>query len=220
METLKIKIPETLNDITLIQYQRYDELIKREDLTDIELNRRKIHLFTGLDYASVANIKQYDAEEILKTIDNALNLTVEFEPRFSMGGVEFGFIPNLDDITQGEFIDLSTYGVDVAEMHKLMAVLFRPIKKKDLLGNYEIVSYEGSKQYANAMKAMPMSIVNGALVFFSNLANELVIYTQKYMTEERAREIQHRTIFKSGVGMLRLKNWLKARFGKLKKSLE
>jgi len=213
---MKITIPETLKDITLGQFQKYSELIKREDLSDIELNRRKIHLFTGLDYNSVSNIKQYDAKEILETIDLALNQTVEFEPRFTMGGIEFGFVPNLDDITQGEFIDISTYGTEVETMHQLMAVLFRPIKNKDLLGNYEVIPYEGTKQYANIMKAMPMHIVNGCLVFFSNLANELVSYTQKYMTEERAKEVQHQTIFKSGDGMQRLKNWLKERFGKLR----
>lgn len=213
---MKITIPETLKDITLLQFQKYNELIKREDLSDIELNRRKIHLFTGLDYANVANIKQYDAKEILETIDLALNQTVEFEPRFSMGGIEFGFIPNLDDITQGEFIDISTYGTDVESMHQLMAVLFRPIKQKDVLGNYEIIPYQGTKQYANIMKAMPMHSVNGALVFFSNLASELVIYTQKYMKEEQVRDQRHRIIFKNGVGTQQLKNWLRVKFGGLK----
>jgi hypothetical protein len=213
---MKITIPETLKDITLLQFQKYNELIKREDLSDIELNKRKIHLFTGLDYNSVSNIKQYDAKEILETIDLALNQTVEFEPCFTMGGIEFGFIPNLDDITQGEFIDISTYGTDVETMHQLMAVLFRPIKKKDLLGNYEIIPYEGTKQYANIMQAMPMHIVNGALVFFSSLANELILYTQKFMREEQAKEVQHRTILKNGGGMQQLKNWLKGKFGKLK----
>jgi len=211
---MKITIPETLNDITLGQFQKYNELIKREDLSDIELNRRKIHLFTGLDYASVANIKQYDAKEILETIDKALGLTVEFEPRFSMGGIDFGFIPNLDEITQGEFIDISTYGTEVETMNSLMAVLFRPIKNKDLLGNYEIIAYEGTKQYANIMKAMPMSIVNGALVFFSNLASELVIYTQKYMTQEQAKGVLPRTILLNGGGMRLLRNWLKEKFGR------
>lgn len=212
---MKILIPQTLADITLGQFQKYNELIKREDLSDIELNRRKIHLFTGLDYASVANIKQYDAKEILETIDNALNLTVEFEPRFKMGDIEFGFIPNLDDITQGEFIDISTYGTEVETMHNLMAVLFRPIKNKDLLGNYEIISYQGTKQYADIMKAMPMSIVNGALVFFSNLASELVIYTQKYMTQEQAKDQQLLTTLLNGGGMRLLRNWLKEKFGRL-----
>jgi len=213
---MKITIPETLKDITLGQFQKYSELIKREDLSDIELNRRKIHLFTGLDYNSVSNIKQFDAKEILETIDLALNQTVEFEPRFTMGNIEFGFIPNLDEITQGEFIDISTYGTEAETLHQLMAVLFRPIKKKDLLGNYEVIPYQGTKQYSDIMKAMPMHIVNGALVFFSSLANELVIYTQKFMREEQAKGVLPRTILLNGGGMRLLKNWPKERFGKLR----
>jgi len=215
-QTHTLTVPETLKDITLGQFQKYSELIKREDLSDIELNRRKIHLFTGLDYNIVSNIKQYDAKEILETIDLALNQTVEFEPRFTMGGIEFGFVPNLDDITQGEFIDISTYGTDVETMHQLMAVLFRPIKKKDLLGNYEVIPYQGTKQYSDIMKAMPMHIVNGALVFFSSLANELVLYTQKFMKEGQAKGVMPRTILLNGGGMRLLKNWLKERFGKLR----
>jgi len=128
--------------------------------------------------------------------------------------VEFGFIPNLDKMTQGEFIDVSNYGTDVKELHKLMAVLFRPIKNRDAFGNYEIINYKGTKQYSDIMKHMPLSIVNGALVFFSSLANELVSYTQKYMAVEQAKEKVHQTTSINGGGMPRLKNWLKAKFGK------
>jgi len=95
-----------------------------------------------------------------------------------------------------------------------MAVLFRPIKNKDVLGNYEIIKYKGTKQYSDIMKHMPLSIVNGSLVFFSSLANELISYTQKYMIQEPAREKQQTIISKNGGGMLQLKSWLKEKFGR------
>jgi len=212
---MKIILPESIQDITLHQFQLYNELLERTDLDEYNFNKRKIQIFTGLERNRIELISSIDYKEIVEQIDKALNQTVEFKPTFFIKDVEFGFIPNLDKITQGEFIDVSTYGTDVKEMHKLMSVLFRPIKNKDSLGNYEIINYQGTKQYADIMKYMPLSIVNGALVFFSSLANELVNYTAKYMVEEQAKEKAQQTTSKNGGGTQQLKSWLKGRFGKL-----
>jgi len=211
---MKIILPESINDITLFQFQQYDELLKREDLDEYNFNKRKIQIFTGIERNRIDLVSSVDYKMMLTQIDLALNQTVEFKPTFFIKDVEFGFIPNFDNITQGEFIDISTHGTSVESMHKLMAVLFRPIKNKDVLGNYEIIKYKGTKQYSDIMKHMPLSIVNGSLVFFSSLANELISYTQKYMIQEPAREKQQTIIFKNGGGMLQLKSWLKEKFGK------
>ena len=212
---MKITIPESIADIKLHQFQKYTLLLERTDLTPDQFNKRKVEIFTGLERTRIDLISAQDYKEITEQIDVALNQTVEFKPTFFIKDVEFGFIPNLDKITQGEFIDISKYGTDINEMHRLIAVLFRPIKNKDSLGNYEIINYKGTEQYANIMKHTPLSIVNGALVFFSILANELVSYTQKYMVVEQVREVVQPITSRNGGGMQRLKNWLKARFGKL-----
>jgi len=211
---MKITLPESIQDITLYQFQLYNELLERDDLDEYNFNKRKIQIFTGLERNRIELISAIDYKEIAEQIDKALNQAVEFKPTFFIKDVEFGFIPNLDKMTQGEFIDVSNYGTDIKEMHKLIAVLFRPIKNNDSLGNYEIINYKGTKQYSDIMKHTPLSIVNGALVFFSSLANELVSYTAKYMEAEQAKEKVQQTTSINGGGMLRLKNWLKVRFGK------
>jgi len=198
---MKIIIPESLNDITLAQFQKYDVLTKREDLDVYNFNKRKIEIFTGVKANEVDNIKQTDLEDILNTIDKALTQTTEFKPIFKIKDIEFGFIPNLDDITGAEFSDLSLHGMDVESLNNVMAILFRPIAKKDSFGNYSIIPYQGTKLYADVMKYMPMSIVNGALVFFSSLANELLIYTQRFTKAEQERENKQVTTLKSGDGM-------------------
>ena len=210
---MKITVPESIADIKLHQFQKYSILLDRTDLTTEQFNKRKVEIFTGLERNRLDLISQKDYKEIVEQIDIALNQTVEFKPTFFMEDVEFGFIPNLDKITAGEYRDLSLYGVDVEEMHKLMAVLFRPIKNKDVLGNYSIINYEGTERYAMIMKYMPLSIVNGALVFFSSLANELCNYTQKYMVVEQPKEKQQVTISKNGDGMQRFSTYVKAKFG-------
>ena len=129
----------------------------------------------------------------------------EFEYTFKIQGIEFGFVPNLDDITTGEFVDLSNWGLEVENFHKIMAILFRPITNRDGFKNYEIANYEGTKKYADVMKLMPMNIVNGALGFFSLLANELRVHTLKSMTEEELqKEVKLLDTLKSGDGILQL----------------
>ena len=216
---MKVTIPESINDIALHQFQKYDLLLKRTDLTDEQFNVRKIEIFTGLDRKRIPLLSQKDYSEILILIDKALEQTTEFQPTFKIKDVEFGFIPNFDKITAGEYRDLTLYSQDIENMHKLMAVLFRPIKKRKWYqwfykrNKYKIVEYNGTEKRAEVMKYMPLSIVNGALVFFSNLANELIEYTQKYTTEEQARESTPATTSKNGGGMLRFLKCARAKFG-------
>jgi hypothetical protein len=185
---MRITLPENISDITLLQFQKYNKLIGRDDLDEYNFNKRKIEIFTELNRGQIDNIKTTDYKEIIEQIDKALNQDVKFKDRFKLKGIEFGFIPNLDEITGGEYVDLREYGTEVDTLHNLMAILFRPIKDSDVFNNYTLYSYNGTKEYAELMKEVPLSIVNGALVFFSSLANELVNYTQKYMKAEQVKE--------------------------------
>jgi hypothetical protein len=203
---MRIILPENISDITLGQYQRYMLLENRTDLTEFEFEKRKIEIFTGLNRKDIANVRYSDYAEILVQIDKALNQSAEFVPTFKIKDVEFGFVPNLDKITTGEYVDMKKYDAGVDTLHNLMAILFRPIKKKDSFNNYSIIEYQGAEQYANIMKQMPLSIVNGALVFFWNLANELTNYTQRFMEVEQAKEKSLLNTLKSGDGMVQSLN--------------
>lgn len=198
---MKIKIPENISEINLLQYQRYHELQQREDLNPHDFNVRKIQIFTGLNPTQVKMIDSKDYAEILSLIDIALDKEHGFNPFFTMGDIEFGFIPNLDKITAGEYIDITKYQTDIQEYHKLMAVLFRPIKKKDVFNNYELIPYKGTEQYSEIMKLMPLSAVTGSLVFFSSLVNELMSYTQKYFKVEQPKENKQMNTLTNGDGM-------------------
>lgn len=207
---VKITIPTSIEDITLGQYQKYIKVTDREDLEDFERNNRIISIFCNIPYNSVKDIIETDYFEIVQIINEALNTKVEFKNRFTMHGVEFGFIPNFDKITSAEWFDLNKYISDdekeqLEMLHKLMAILFRPIDKQ-LNSTYSIIPYEGTGEWAEAMKDMPLSIVNGALGFFLTLGNELEIATQKYMQEALVRETKRQTTSKNGVGTLHSMN--------------
>lgn len=197
---MRINLPENKSEITLGQYQRYVKLAER-NLDTYSFNRRKLEIFTDLSFQDTAKVTQVDFEFCLNQIDKALNEEVSFSPRFKLNNVEFGFIPNLNDITSeemkhiealdslsiGEYVDGLEEVNQVESLHKLMAVLFRPITNKDAFGNYEIAEYNGTKKYQELMKEMPLNVSDGALFFFINLSIELQNYIQKSITEEQKK---------------------------------
>tara|TARA_R110001606_G_scaffold136383_3_gene273894 strand:+ start:1629 stop:2228 length:600 start_codon:yes stop_codon:yes gene_type:complete len=101
--------------------------------------------------------------------------------------IEYGFHPNLDDITLGEYADIETYIKAGIEKHlpELMAVLYRPIKEKknDI---YIIEAYDGDiRMRAEEMKLMSAEQVQSALVFFYNFGKVLSGILPLYLMERQ-----------------------------------
>jgi hypothetical protein len=184
----EISIPTELKEIKLSQYQAFLKIAK--DNTDEEfLHQKMVQTFCGIDLKEVAEIRYKEVIEITESLGRMFDVkNHKFINKFKMGGVEFGFIPNLDDMTFGEYTDLDTYINDWEQMHKAMAVLYRPIKKNGLNGTYEIEKYNGSITYSDVMKHAPLDVVFGANVFFYTLGNELLKSTMTYL--ENNKEIQ------------------------------
>lgn len=184
----ELNIPTELHEIKLAQYQKFLEIAKDNEDGEF-LHQKMVQIFCNIDLKDVAEIKYRDVIEITNSIGKMFDVTNhKFINRFKMGGVEFGFIPNLDDMSFGEYTDLDTYISDWKEMHKAMAVLYRPIKKNGLNGTYEIEKYNGSITYSDVMKHAPLNVVLGANVFFYNLGNELLKSTVTYL--ENNQKIQ------------------------------
>jgi hypothetical protein len=233
---MKITLPESIKDITLGQFQKFDVLCKRledEEINDVEFLKLKISLFSGIPYRQVDKVLRKDLEDVVEQVDKALSQDSKFVNRFTMEGIDFGFVDNLDNIIPtnqygltdekgGAYFDMSSYGTEVESLHKLMAILFRPInmvkhknsrvkklftnrkhtliKDIDKYGNYKVEKYKGSTKYGELMKRMPLNIVNGSLVFFCNLSKELRIHTQKSTEAEQAKEEKRQLISSSGDG--------------------
>lgn len=184
----KIIIPENIGDITLGQYQQF-----------VKEPKNKLQIFTGLNSDELENIDKKDYDFLNDKIDIALNKDGVFNQRFILNNIEFGMIPNFDKITAKEYFDLSTYGTEIDTLHNLMAIAFRPIKDKGNL--YTIKNYNGTEEYSDLMKQMPLNYVNGFLSFFLSLQNELLNYIQKFTRAEQATDYQRQITLKNGVGM-------------------
>jgi len=184
---IELTIPTTLNDIKLAQYQKFLSIVKDNEESEF-LQQKMVQIFCGIDLKDVAQIRYKDVAEINTSINTLFSKENHLIQRFKMGGVEFGFIPNLDEMSTGEYMDLDTYITDWDTMHNAMAVLYRPITNK--LGNkYQIEEYKGSITYADVMRHAPLDVVFGAMVFFYNLGNDLLKSTVNYL--ETNQEVQN-----------------------------
>ena len=178
---LEISIPTELKEIKLAQYQSFLKIAKDND--DVEfLNQKMVQTFCGIDLKDVAEIRFKDVLEITASLSKMFSVNEHrFINRFKLANVEFGFIPDLENMSFGEYTDLDSYIGDWDNMHKAMAVLYRPITKKGLNNTYEIEKYNGSITYSDVMKHAPLDVVLGANVFFYNLGSDLLKSTMTYL---------------------------------------
>ena len=196
---LKINIPEKLSEITLGQYQDWLKVAEGKEMTPF-IQQKMIEIFCGITLKEVLMIKATDIDSITNEILKVFEQKPKFIKEFEIDKMQFGFIPKLDDMVFGEYIDLDTYLGDWSQMHKAMNVLFRPIifKKNN---QYLVSDYEGTGKYN--LKTMPLSIVFGSLVFFWNLRNELQKHILSYLANQTEIPVSQelRDSLKSGVGI-------------------
>ena len=177
-------VPNSLNEVTLGQYQEYLSL---GDLTETELSFRMIEIFCGVKAENVRNIKANDVTDIVNIIYTMFESKPSLVHTFKMGGVEYGFIPNLDEMSFGEYIDLDTSIGDWDNMEKSMGVLYRPIEIRK--GNrYTIKEYDAGD--TEHLKDMPLDAVLGSILFFYHLGNELCQITMNSLGQEEETLLQ------------------------------
>jgi len=211
---IDIKIPETLNEITLSQYQKFDKLTKDNEQSDF-VNQKTIEIFCDIDLKDVARIRLADVSEILVHLDNVLKSQTKHILKFKLNGKEFGFIPKIEDITSGEYIDLENYLSDMQTMHKAMAILYRPITAQTN-GLYVIEEYTGADKYSDVMKQMPLDVALGSMVFFYTLLNDCVNGLMDFIHNEvEQSESAKNLLEKNGVGINQSMQQVKEMFSNL-----
>ena len=161
---LEINVPDNLSDIKLSQYQKFQALNTEENSDSPFLLQKMIELFCDLNLKDVATIKYKSVEVIVKHLNEIFSVKTDLINTFKLKGVEYGFIPVLDDMTLGEYIDLDNYMGDWPNMHKAMNVLFRPVEQKRG-ERYSIKDY-GIEDHSEAFKDMPLDVALGSIVFF------------------------------------------------------
>ena len=179
---IQINVPESLHEITLGQYQEYLEAQEKID-DDYQLGSRMIEIFCNIPVKDVFQFRMSHITSIQKTLIKIFEHKTEtLINRFKVHDIEFGFIPSLDEMTFGEYVDIDTYIKDWKQMHKAMAVLYRPIDTS-FSGKYTIQKYSGEGQ--ELMKDMPLDVVFGSMLFFYRLGIDLSRVMMSYFQDKK-----------------------------------
>ena len=198
---VKVNVPTRMQDITLEQYQKFLEDCTEENLTEDTIAIKMLEIFCGLPKDNSLKLKMSDVFNICDQINNTLNEKPQLISRWKFDKLEFGFIPQLDDMTFGEYVDVDTYITDWKNMHKAMAVLYRPVVQ-NYKGSYEIEKYKGDT-YWELMKQMPLNLVMGCMLFFWNLEKDLVkVMRHSLKNKENLTSQEKQTLMQSTDGII------------------
>jgi len=181
---IEINVPTNLNEITLEQYQKFLKIAENNPEGNF-LNAKMIEIFCGIPLSDSYKLKMSSVTAIIDILSELLGSKPDHVERFEINGVEYGFIPDLDDMSLGEYIDLDNNASKWEQMHLAMNVLYRPIKTSKI-GKYNIEDYNVNNP--EVMKDMPLGAAIGSLFFFYNLGMELSRHTILYSNNQAEME--------------------------------
>jgi hypothetical protein len=168
-------------------------------------------LATLTELSNIPNelLKQLELKHIVLMLEKLSHLQSQEDTTLKniieINGVEYGFMPDLDSISLGQYADIETFiknGID-KNLPELMAVLYSPIKlkKNDI---YIIEPYDGDiRLRTEEMKQMSATQVHSALVFFYHFGSVLLTTLQLSLIEVlqgMKTQLQVNPIQKSGDG--------------------
>jgi len=174
----KLNIPTTLNEVTLEQYQEFEKL-NFDNQSEVHL--RMIEIFCKVTPKVARGMRATDITEICSIINNMFDTKHQLINSFNLNGQKYAFIPSLEDMSFGEYVDLDTYIGDNDNLHRAMNVLYRPVEMKRgdryTIKEYNPTTFEDAKQF-------PLDAVFGAIVFFYNLGTDLSKVILNYSSKQ------------------------------------
>lgn len=182
IDDVKYEVPE------FISVEKYVKIYKVKDLFSDDYFAAKIvsivcdapiEVLLESEYAEIQHLATY----IMSLIPTN---KPEFKNRFTIDGVDYGFIPEWRDLSFAEFADLDTLSTKKPEemldmLHIISAIMYRPITEEKKNGDFRIEKYnvDSMKERAELFKKkLDIKYVLGAQFFFINFANKFSDYSQ------------------------------------------
>tara|TARA_B110000285_G_C15089288_1_gene598115 strand:+ start:272 stop:871 length:600 start_codon:yes stop_codon:yes gene_type:complete len=191
-KTFEITIPTNWSDVTIKKFIKYNDSLK--DLEDErQIIIKTISILCDISEHIVEVMKLKDLKKIQSNLQKLIGKPVNKDiiNKIDINGVKYGFHPNLDDLTMGEFVDIETYAKE-NDIAKMMSVLYRPIVKEQ--GNrYDIEPYDFDVHSENSIhfEKLSINVGNAIAVFFWTLGKEqLKTFHQSSKVVEKNQLVQ------------------------------
>jgi hypothetical protein len=182
-------------DVTL---DKWVKIISTKEKTNSE---EAIDLISILSDIPAKVIKELSINDVSVIMNKIAELqkeeNTELKTIIKVNDIEYGFHPNLEEITLGEYADLETYLKDGIENNITITE-----KEGD---NYSIEAYGKSdlRIRAEKLKMMKAKDVNNSLVFFWTFVKELLKTLQQFLMQQNQKilnKVQMNNLPTGGVG--------------------
>ena len=175
---MRITVPDSLADLTVETFMRFhaatDEVGQIAALCGIEED-----LVKRMDVDSLARVM-----DVLLKFENEDIEDYELRKIIKLDGEEYGFHPNLDSMTLGEFIDLEKACEDVfSTLPSAMCILYRKVNER-YENSYSVHPYDPEADLA-PYKTMTMDVAFGALSFFLRLGLDFTMTLARSLEQEK-----------------------------------
>ena len=184
---MEIRIPARYSEIPLARFIAY-----HAGKSDVQ----KIMGITGANYSDVVKLTPASMKIIREKVDEVLSLkTVSHPKRIRIGGKELGFVPDLTDLTVGEWADISAHvsqiwgkELNYEKLPDLLAILYRPITER-IGSRYRVEEYDASVPHKELLSDLTMDKVSGATLFFSTIRKKLLAASLPFLETQMTKQI-------------------------------
>jgi hypothetical protein len=184
LDKIEYQLPDFLS------IDNYVKVYKVKDFLGEEFFQAKLlNAITGAKMESI--LKASHAE--ITYLSNYLitlfpNTDYPFYDKFTLNGIDYGFIPSWKNMSFAEFVDLDTLmnkpmNEIIENLHIICAIMYRPITKKNSEHDFLVEEYDSEEMIQRAelfKRELDVKYVLGGQFFFSRFANQSLENTPLY----------------------------------------
>jgi hypothetical protein len=175
VKELTLNIPTSYGDISLKKWMELQNEMENYKDNEEAVNALILYHLCGLDPLYISGLDIVSYGEIKLELDRFLaNTELPLQKIIEVNGIEYGFEPNLSQMSYGAFCDVTKFETIAIDKNwqKIMNILYRPIVKKQ--GELYTIKPYVPNDDSNKWLSVGMDIHFGCLFFFVNLSIDLL----------------------------------------------
>ena len=208
---INIKVPTSYGDITLKSYLALQKEMENYKEDEEAVTAVMLYHLCGLDPIYLKGIAVEDYSIIKNELGSFIsNIELDLQKIIEIDGVEYGFEPNLSNMSYGAYSDITKYQQIQIDDNwaNIMSILYRPVTKK-VKDMYTIEAYSGELNGEKFLN-VGMDVHFGTLFFLLSLSTDLLKDILNSSMEMEVHPSIKQILQRSGQLTQLLTNWPKA----------